>query len=330
MSWFIVILIVAIFWALAVTVLSGPDLRQFDLDVGEHFTDSPEDTAAIQHLLAQLQEVRQSAIKSKSLKKGLQLAREFADNLSVDLETDTQFIDVDIYGVAAQWAVAKGADPDRRILFLHGGAFVFGSARGHQKVSDRLSKIANASVLSVDYRMLPENSRKAGVLDAQHAYHWILNNGPNVKSTVDFLLLSGDSAGGNLALMLSSWSKRNASRRPDGIIAFSPSTDMTLASPTIKSNRGSDKMLGEGLGLISKIPQPIRAWVTLCALRTNPAHDLVSPTNRAASMGSEVTLQIWKDQVHDWHLFNMGYGSAEIAWKEVDKFIAKIERQGKT
>lgn len=355
MTWFIVICVIAALWIIAITVLSGQDLRQFDIEVGERFDADPQDLEATQRLLDEIRVVRKDVIASKSLKKGLGIVREFADNLSADLETDTEFTSVDIYGVAAEWAVAKGATPNRRVLFLHGGAFLFGSPKGHRKFSDRLSKIANAAVLSVDYRMLPENSRKASIIDSQHAYHWILNNGPEGKAEVEFLMLSGDSAGGNLSLMLSSWSKRNASRRPDAVIAFSPSTDMTMASPTIRGNQKTDKMLGEGLGPLAKLPLSIRAWVSLCSLRMNPANELASPlfgdlanlpptlihassnemllgesiryTNRANAMGSDVKLQIWKDQIHDWHLFNMGYGSAEVAWDEVEKFVDAL---GKT
>ncbi len=355
MSWFIVITLIAIWWIIAATILSGQDLRQFDVEVGEHFEDHPEDVEATQRLLDTIKEVRKEAIDSKSLKKGLNLVRDFADNLSSDLETDSKFSPVDIYGVPAEWTIAKGADTRRRILFFHGGAFIFGSPKGHRKMSDQLSKVANAAVLSVDYRMLPENGRRKSIIDAQHAYHWILNNGPDGKEAVDFLLVSGDSAGGNLTLMLSSWSKRNASRRPDGIVAFSPSADMTMVSPTIKENKNTDKILGEGLGLVTKLPLPLRAWTGLISLRMNPADELASPvfgdltnlpptlihassnemllgesiryTNRALAMGSDVTLQIWKDQIHDWHLFNMGYGSANTAWDEVGKFIKALDQK---
>jgi len=353
MTWFIILTLIAIWWIIAATILSGPDLRQFDADIGEHFDDHPDDSEATQRLLDDIKVVRKDVVSSKSLRKGLTIVRDFADNLSSDHETDAEFTEVDIFGVPAEWTVAKGANPNRRVLFFHGGAFLFGSPKGHRKMSDQLSKLANAAVLSVDYRMSPENGRYAGIEDAQHAYHWILNNGPEGEEPVEFLLVSGDSAGGNLTLMLSSWSKRNASRRPDAIVAFSPSADMTMVSPTIKSNQKTDKMLGEGLGLLTKLPLPFRAWIGLIMLRMNPANPLASPvfgdladlpptlihassnemllgesvryTNRALAMGSEVKLQIWKEQIHDWHLFNLGHGSANTAWSEVEKFVTGLD-----
>ena len=353
MSWIIVLSLIAIWWIIAICVLSGPDLRQFDHPIGEHFDDHPDDREATDRLFQIIRELRKNIVAGRSLKKGLLQIREFADNLSADLETDTEFKAVDIHGIKAEWAIAPGADLQKRTLFFHGGAFLFGSPYGHRKMSDKLSKMTGGVVLSVDYRMLPENGRKWSITDAQHAYHWILNNSPEGRQAAEFLLVSGDSAGGNLALMLSSWSKRNASQRPDAVVAFSPSTDMTLMSPTIKGNQKTDKILGEGLGMLSKLPAPVRAWTGLFAMRINPANELASPlfgdladlpptlihassnemllgesiryTNRAMAMGSDVKLQIWKDQIHDWHLFNMGYGSANSAWQEIDNFLSGLK-----
>jgi acetyl esterase/lipase len=353
MSWFVILSIIAVLWVVAICVLSGPDLRQFDQPIGEHFDNHPDDAEVTNRLLAVIGDLRKNIIAGRSIKQGLSQVREFADNLSADLETETTFKAVSIHGVNAEWAVSPGADPQRRTLFFHGGAFLFGSPKGHRKMSDKLSKLTGGAVLSVDYRMLPENGRKWSNLDAQHAYHWILNNGPDGRKPLEYLLVSGDSAGGNLALMVSGWSKRNASRRPDAVVALSPSTDMTLCSPTIKTNQKTDKLLGESLGLLSKLPSPIRAWMALLSLRMNPANELASPlfgdlsdlpptlihassnevllgesiryTNRALAMGSEVTLQIWKDQIHDWHLFNMGYGSANVAWDEIARFLNSPE-----
>lgn len=345
----IIFSLIVLWWLIATLVLSGPDLRRFDTPIGEHYDAHPDDAEHTQRFLKLVHGVKRNVLKSRSLKKGMAVARDFADNLSSDLETDTQFKADDANGVSVEWAIAKGVDTKRRILFLHGGAFLFGSAKGHRIFSDQLSKIANAAVCSVNYRMLPENSRMKSVVDCQTAYQWLLVNGPEGELALDTLIVSGDSAGGNLALMLSSWSKENTQRKPDGVVAFSPSTDMTLSSPTIKSNQATDKMLGKGLGLLSKLPAPFRAWFCLLGMRTNPANKLVSPvfadlrdlpptlihassnemllgesiryTNRARAAGSSVKLQIWQDQVHDWHLFNMGYGSAVSAWQEVKKFL---------
>ena len=352
MTWAIFFTLLLILWLIATFILSGPDLSRYDSFVGEQFDDHPDDVNATNEFLDVVKGVRKNAIATKSIKDCLHAVRKFADELSDDLHTDTQFSNTIANGVSCEWAVAQGADTSRRVLFFHGGAFLFGSPKGHRKFTDRLSKISNAAVLSVDYRMLPEHSRMKSIIDSQKAYQWILENGPNGQENAEFVLVAGDSAGGNLALMISNWSKHHTHKRPNGVIGFSPSTDMTLASPTIKRNRKTDKMLGEGLGMLSKLPKPIRGWGALFAMRMNPANKLASPvfddlsdlpptlihassnemllgeamryTNKARAAGSSVTLQIWKNQIHDWHLFNMHSGSAEKAWSEVSKFIDNL------
>lgn len=349
MTWIIFFAVIVLFCLISVFLLSGPNLSQYDKEVGERFPSHPDDLRADQLILKAIDQVRQTVKSGHSPRKAFKVVREFADNLSEDLVTDTQFSQVDANGVDSEWAVAPGADTKRRILFMHGGAFMLGSAKGHRKFCDQLSKMANAAVLSVNYRLMPESGRKAGIIDTQNAYQWILEHGPDGETPLDLLLVAGDSAGGNLTMMISSWSKTNAPRRPDGVIAFSPSLDMTIQSPTIKSNMLSDKILGEGFGFLTKIPSIIRPWVGLISLRMNPANPLVSPvfgdlsdlpptlihassnemlvgesiryTNMATAAGSNVTLQIWENQIHDWHLFNMDTGSANSAWNEINKFI---------
>jgi len=353
-SLIILFTLIVLLWLVASFYLSGPDLSNFDSsleDVADDIFDSHQDD--VEHgkkIITKLAEVRQQAFATKSLSKGLEVAREFADKLSYDLVTDTQFIPVVANGVSCEWVVAPNADTNKRIVFFNGGAFIMGSVFGHRKVTNQLSRLANAAVLAVDYRKLPRHSRKASIDDAKQAYLWALENGPDGKQPLDFLVVSGDSAGGNIAHMLTSWSHNHAPRKPDCLISFSPSLDKTFSSPTIESNQSSDRIL-RSLSILTKLPKPLRLWGLFIGMRMSPANQLVSPifsdlsslpptlihasssevllgesiryTNKARSQGANVRLQVWRDQVHDWHLFNMGFGSANVAWNEVAKFISE-------
>ncbi|NND00021.1 MAG: alpha/beta hydrolase, partial [Gammaproteobacteria bacterium] len=119
-------------WTVARLVLAGPDLSHFDRPVGEIFKAHEEDLQANDVFLASLKQVRENARAAGSMKKGFAVAREFADSLSVDLDSDCAFEPVVANGVDCEWTVAPGADPKRRLLFLHGGAFLLGSPRGHR------------------------------------------------------------------------------------------------------------------------------------------------------------------------------------------------------
>ena len=187
MTWTILIILALLWWLIARLILSGPDLSRYDSHVGEIFDEHPEDTISTAEFLKVISAVRRDSQDTKSLKKGFAIVRKFADELSDDLKTDTVFSSVTANGVSCEWAVASGVDTTRRVIFLHGGAFLFGSPKGHRKYSDQLSKLANAAVLSVDYRMLPEHSRMKSIIDSQQAYHWILDNGPHGQQSASFL-----------------------------------------------------------------------------------------------------------------------------------------------
>ena len=224
--------LVVLLWLIATYFLTGEDLSKFDKSLessaNDIFDSHSEDQENNQKMILRLGEARQQAIKTKSIFKGLQVARDFADELSIDLVTDTEFRSINANNVECEWAIAPNVDMNKRVVFFHGGAFLLGSAKGHRKFADQLSRLSNAPVLSVNYRMLPKYSRMLGIKDAQQAYLWALENGPDGKQPLDFIMVSGDSAGGNLAHMVTQWSIQNAPRKPDCLISFSPSLDQTF------------------------------------------------------------------------------------------------------
>ena len=80
---------------------------------------------------------------------------------------------------AGPWVVAPGVDTRRRVLYLHGGAFMMGSPRSHRSITNRLSEVANAAVFALDYRLLPEHIPLDCIADCQKVYRWILQNVPD-------------------------------------------------------------------------------------------------------------------------------------------------------
>ena len=267
-----------------------------------------------------------------------------AGQLGVDIEA------VDVDGVDGEWVVAPGASPDRRLLYLHGGAFTIGSPRSHRMITAALSKSCNVAVLAIDYRLMPEHRRKSAIADCQNAYRWILDNGPVGPNAANEIFVTGDSAGGNLTLMLSAWARDANVRRMDAVIAFSPSTDSTLENPSMIKNIETDPMLGPGLGPPARMPAPLKALAVLLASQMSPRNPLMSPlfgdlgnlpptlvlasdcemllddsvryVNKARSQGSPVTLQIWPGMAHVWPMFQHVLPEARQAIDEVAAFIA--------
>lgn len=261
--------------------------------------------------------------------------------------------EVDVDGVHAEWVLAPESDPRRRLLYLHGGAFFVGSPRSHRPLTAELAKRTGLSVLTIDYRLMPEHRRRDGIEDCQKAYRWILENGPDGQGAPGQVFIAGDSAGGNLTLMMTAWVRDQPIRNPDGAVALSPATDSTFVSPSFVTNLETDPMLGPGLGRLAKVPKPLMYVATRLASRMSPRNPLISPmfgdlsnlpptlvhasesemlfddarryVYEARRQGSPVQLQTWPEMVHVWQIFYHLLPEAREALDRIAEFIGRDE-----
>src|SRR5262245_42583365 len=105
---------------------------------------------------------------------------------------DAKIAKVDAGGVPSEWVAAPGCDPDRAVLYLHGGGYVIGSLNTHRRLAYDISAACGARVLLIDYRLAPEHPFPAAVDDATTAWRWLLQQGLSPGR----LAIAGDSAGG--------------------------------------------------------------------------------------------------------------------------------------
>jgi acetyl esterase/lipase len=89
------------------------------------------------------------------------------------------------------------------VLLFHGGGFFFGSVARHEALCQRYCKEAHCVVLSVDYRLAPENKFPAATEDAYSSLVWLARNGAQVGVDTTKIATAGISAGGNLVAALS-------------------------------------------------------------------------------------------------------------------------------
>ncbi|KAJ3341009.1 hypothetical protein HDU93_005873 [Gonapodya sp. JEL0774] len=138
--------------------------------------------------------------------------------------------------VPAEWIIKDGAAPDAPVcVYCHGGGYTGGSLTSHRPITALLAQ-RGIRVLSVDYRLAPENPFPAAITDAVSAYRYVLTTG--VPSSRVFL--SGDSAGGGLIYAVAIWTRDNKEGvpMPGGLLPIAPWIDLSSASPTLKL-RGS-------------------------------------------------------------------------------------------
>ena len=86
------------------------------------------------------------------------------------------------------------------LLYLHGGGFMLGSIETHDSLCRLLTREAQAAVVSVEYRLAPENRFPVAVEECIFAFDWLTRQGAEIRVDVTRLAIGGDSSGANLAL----------------------------------------------------------------------------------------------------------------------------------
>jgi len=159
------------------------------------------------------------------------------------------------------------------VLHLHGGGYVMGSAELSAPLAARLAAAAGGWSLVPDYRLAPEHPFPAALDDVLAAYRWLARHYPQAP-----ILLSGECAGGGLALSLavalrdSALALRDAGgpadRMPAGIHVVSPFCDMALPAEALSPAADTDPWLNR-IALIQ---------LAACYIQdTDPGQALVSP-----------------------------------------------------
>jgi acetyl esterase len=117
------------------------------------------------------------------------------------------------------------------LVFFHGGGWVVGSIESHDRLCRALAHRAALVVVSVDYRLAPEHPFPAAPDDAIAATRWVLENAALLGVDAARVAVGGDSAGGNLAAVVS-LALRDDARRPAFQLLIYPATDLTRALPS--------------------------------------------------------------------------------------------------
>lgn len=111
--------------------------------------------------------------------------------------------DLDAGGVAARLYSPKPSDETPGLLvFMHGGGWVTGNLDTHDDICRFLTNRSGHGVLSVDYRLAPENPFPAGLDDCVIATEWAYANADTLGFDPARICVGGDSAGGNLAAVV--------------------------------------------------------------------------------------------------------------------------------
>ncbi len=239
-----------------------------------------------------------------------------------------------IGSVSGWWCEPTGALPGATILHLHGGWFNWGTAETFRHLVGHIARSAGAAAFVPDYRLAPEYPFPAANEDAEACYVALASDDTRR------IVLTGDSAGGNLALVLLSLTA--GSRNPPmGAAVLSPVTDLAMTAPSwetravadpyftrsqvdaliasylrysLASQPSASPLYGELAGL-----PPLRVHVGDDEMLLDDSRRYVE---RAVAANVDATLDVWEGMPHGF-LGGIGrFAAASQALAEIGTFLS--------
>ena len=250
----------------------------------------------------------------------------------------TNVADRVLNGVRAHVVTAGGVRPERTVLHLHGGGYCIGSPRMMRTWAAHLSAQAACRVVVPEYRLAPAHPHPAGLDDAWAVMDALRGEGPSAS-----IVVSGDSAGGGLALSLALGLRDAGDPLPAGCILISPWLDLRR-----------DRWAAPGLVYRELLLSP--PWLEACAVAyadpskwadpsVSPLHarhgglpplliqaasdDLLAPDAEAlaasaSAAGVDVTYTRWPRMWHDFALLPGLLSAADSALAQAAWFITTV------
>jgi len=243
----------------------------------------------------------------------------------VTFEADT------VGGISGFWAKPARPRTGAAILHVHGGWFNLGSAHAYRNFVGHIVSSAGTAAFIPDYRLAPEHPFPAAVADVKACYRGLVDTGINKIAVV------GDSAGGNLALVLVS-----TDIAPVGAVAISPVTDLALTGESYATRAEADPYFTKSQvgGLVASYLGP-----------TDPKNPLASPlygdlrglppirvhvgddevllddsrryVERAVAAGVDARLDIWMGMPHGFVTAVREFDAARQSLRAIGAFLTE-------
>jgi monoterpene epsilon-lactone hydrolase len=246
-------------------------------------------------------------------------------------------------GVPGEWVetIQATSNANPVLLYLHGGGYFACSAESHRAITVSFAR-EGFRVLAPDYRLAPENQFPAAVEDAVAAYRGLLSDGHSTERMV----VSGDSAGGGLAVALLLALREAGVPLPSGAALFSPWTDLAATGESIRTNADRCAMFhGPSIGYSARYylgeadprtPLASPLYADLTGLPPLLIHvgadeilldDSTRLAERACAAGVKTELKIWPVVPHAWQLAADKIPEARQSLRESAAFLRALLSQ---
>lgn len=252
----------------------------------------------------------------------------------------------EVEGIPVEHLIPEKKKTERIIFQVHGGGYVIALIDPYREAAVSYSQMAGgAEVFSIDYRVAPPDKYPAALDDAVKVYKWLLEQGYDNENMV----IVGDSAGGNLALVTTLYLKDHNIPVPKGVIAISPWSKLNNEAESYKRNAYKDCVLGkEGISVAQEVVKP--SYLSNQAVEYKDSYvspvygdykgfsnlliqigshevlldDAAEVARKAEEAGVNVTFSVYPRMSHDFQLFAPMLDESQEAWREMSTFVNSI------
>ncbi len=247
----------------------------------------------------------------------------------------------EVHGLNAEWLTPKGAQENKLLIYLHGGAYVMGNCATHRQLVSYLAKFSGIKALLPEYRLAPEHPFPAAVDDAVGLYRSLLADGYAASDIV----FAGDSAGGGLAMATLLSLRDSREPLPAAACLLSPWLDLAATGESMTTRARKDPWFQpEDMPIVAAyycredqlrhpLVSPVYADLSgLPPLYIQVGEDeiLLSDSTRAAekvkAAGGDVEIEIWPGMWHVFQAFLRQMPESSKAAKKIGKFVQRALR----
>ncbi|MBU3994210.1 MAG: alpha/beta hydrolase [Actinobacteria bacterium] len=267
----------------------------------------------------QLQQILSVAPAGPDFANEPHVARKAFDGMlaSLPVPEDSTVAESSLGGVPVVRATVPESKAGRILLYVHGGAYVSGTAQGYLGLAVNLARAAAAELVSVNYRLAPESQFPSAVDDAVAVYRALLS-----EVQAEAITVAGDSAGGGLAVAMLLAARDAGLEQPSCAVLLSPWADLSCAAPSMTERAERDPLLSqEGLANSAAAylgtqdsGHPLASPVNGHFEGIAPLHihvgseeilhdDAVRLAERVRETGGSAEIKVWEGMIHDWSLF---------------------------
>ena len=228
---------------------------------------------------------------------------------------------------------------DHLFIYIHGGAYVFGSGDASISEGIFIASTAGIPTLTIDYRMPPEHPVPAALDDVVAVYREIIRDMDHRS-----IAMGGTSAGAGLTLATQHQLKNLQIERPAALFAGTPWSDLTKTGDTLYTNEGIDRILITYDGylgaaaklyagdedLLNPLLSPVYGKfegfppvILVSGTRDMFLSDTVRTHRKLSDAGVEADLHVYEGMSHAEYGFVRGSSESQSVYAELSAFLSK-------